>query len=54
VSWLRNLLSVRVVNTGGTFALEEDKKGAFVTPAALASFPVASGIVTVLSLVADA
>jgi hypothetical protein len=48
VNWLRNLLSVRVVSTGGAFALEDDKKGAFVTPAALASFPVASGIVTVL------
>jgi len=48
MNWLRNLLSVRVIRTSGTFALEDDKKGAFVTPAALASFPVASGIVTVL------
>ena len=32
-----------------TFTLDEpDKKGAFVTAAALASFPVASGIVTAI------
>lgn len=48
VDWLRNLLSVRTVPTNGAFALEEDKKGAFVTVAALASFPVASGVVTIL------
>jgi hypothetical protein len=48
LNWLRNLLSVRVVPTDRTFILRDDTRGAFVTPAALASFPVASGIVTVL------
>lgn len=48
MDWLRNTLSVRTVPAGETFILEESKKGAFVTAAALASFPVASGVVTIL------
>lgn len=47
VDWLRNLLSVRTIPMNEAFALEEGKKGAFVTAAALASFPVASGVVTI-------